>query len=509
MLLSEVLAADLGLRLLSAPPGAVDRPLGRLVITDLLEPGRYVGSGEAVLTGLVWRRRPADSATFVASVAQRGVEVIFAGRALLGEIPQDLTTACQQHDVSLVEVPVELSFADITDYVAAQDAPDQADLRASVSAARRQRQLLSALASGSTLDEVLTRVSTEIGSDCRCLSATGRHVVPGPGTLTDQTVDALTEAYLTAERLPATESTPDGVFSIFPVGPGLGSRVTSWLVVAAGDHQSWSREQRDAVHDLCAIAALDHSRRDDGLRTRRSLTWEAVRLTETGAPLAEVVPRLRQAGVETTRPCVVVAASGRGAAEDATAVLEDLALRLGPAVVATMDDGRAVALLPAEADLTATVRTALQRLAPGLGAGDLAVGLSNPAESDSLAGALEEARFALRAAQGASAPVTVVGSDEVTSHVLLLAAVPDDVRRSFAQRVLRGVLDHDERTNGELVTTLTAFLDCSASWARTAEALHLHVNTVRYRIERIQELTGRDLSSLEDRVDVFLALKSL
>ncbi len=44
---------------------------------------------------------------------------------------------------------------------------------------------------------------------------------------------------------------------------------------------------------------------------------------------------------------------------------------------------------------------------------------------------------------------------------------------------------------------------------RTAESLYLHVNTVRYRIERVEQLTGRDLSQLEDRVDVFLALKSL
>jgi DNA-binding PucR family transcriptional regulator len=35
------------------------------------------------------------------------------------------------------------------------------------------------------------------------------------------------------------------------------------------------------------------------------------------------------------------------------------------------------------------------------------------------------------------------------------------------------------------------------------------VNTVRYRIERVEQLAGRDLSRLEDRVDVFLALKSL
>jgi DNA-binding PucR family transcriptional regulator len=97
----------------------------------------------------------------------------------------------------------------------------------------------------------------------------------------------------------------------------------------------------------------------------------------------------------------------------------------------------------------------------------------------------------------------------VASHVLLLAAVPDDVRRTYAQRVLGPVLEHDRRTQGDLVATLREFLACSGSWARTAEALHLHVNTVRYRIERVQELTGRDLARLEDRVDVFLALESL
>jgi DNA-binding PucR family transcriptional regulator len=91
----------------------------------------------------------------------------------------------------------------------------------------------------------------------------------------------------------------------------------------------------------------------------------------------------------------------------------------------------------------------------------------------------------------------------------LLATLPDDVRRTYTNRVLGAVLEHDRRTHADLLTTLQAFLACSCSWTRTAESLHLHVNTVRYRIERVEQLTGRDLSSLEDRVDVFLALKSL
>ena len=71
------------------------------------------------------------------------------------------------------------------------------------------------------------------------------------------------------------------------------------------------------------------------------------------------------------------------------------------------------------------------------------------------------------------------------------------------------MLEYDARHRAGLRATLATFLDCSGSWSRTAEALHLHVNTVRYRIDRVEELTGRDLSRLEDRVDVFLALRSL
>ncbi|MER5859196.1 helix-turn-helix domain-containing protein [Streptomyces sp900105245] len=57
-----------------------------------------------------------------------------------------------------------------------------------------------------------------------------------------------------------------------------------------------------------------------------------------------------------------------------------------------------------------------------------------------------------------------------------------------------------------LLDTLETFLACDGSWARTAQALHLRVNTVHYRVERIERLTGRDLSRLTDRLDLWAAL---
>ena len=90
---------------------------------------------------------------------------------------------------------------------------------------------------------------------------------------------------------------------------------------------------------------------------------------------------------------------------------------------------------------------------------------------------------------------------------LLLATVPGSVLRSFRQRMLGPLVAYDQRHRAELLPTLREFLACSGSWNVCATTMYVHVNTVRYRIRRIEELTGRDLSSLDDQVDFFLALR--
>lgn len=142
------------------------------------------------------------------------------------------------------------------------------------------------------------------------------------------------------------------------------------------------------------------------------------------------------------------------------------------------------------------------------GRGRLTVGVSAVVRAaDGLRGALEEARHARRVAAARTGPVCVAGHEELASHVLLLPFVPDDVRRAFTARLLEPLYDYDRRHRAGLVPTLRAFLDCDGSWTRCAAGLHLHVNTLRYRIGRIERLTGRDLSRLEDRLDFFLALR--
>ena len=99
------------------------------------------------------------------------------------------------------------------------------------------------------------------------------------------------------------------------------------------------------------------------------------------------------------------------------------------------------------------------------------------------------------------------GGPGADSHERLLASVPTPVLRSFTERLLGPLAEYDARHNAELLPTLRSFLACDGSWSACASRMYVHVNTVRYRIGRIEALTGRDLSALADRVDFFLALR--
>jgi DNA-binding PucR family transcriptional regulator len=222
---------------------------------------------------------------------------------------------------------------------------------------------------------------------------------------------------------------------------------------------------------------------------------------------------MRDLGIDPTGPFLAVVAGStdrRDPPDVVRAVLLDLSLGLSDRALTGLQADRVISLVPASgSDQVDRLRAGLTRLAPGLERNRLAVGVSAPSTLDALTGALDEARHAQHLASLRGGAVSMVTADEVTSHVLLLAAVPDDVRRTFAGRVLKPVLDHDARHGTDLLETLRAFLEVDGSWSRCAAGMHLHVNTVRYRIGRVEDLTGRHLGRIEDRVDLFLALRSL
>ncbi|MBO3745680.1 helix-turn-helix domain-containing protein [Streptosporangiaceae bacterium NEAU-GS5] len=219
-------------------------------------------------------------------------------------------------------------------------------------------------------------------------------------------------------------------------------------------------------------------------------------LTSAPAPPAPTAP---------SAPLATPAASTTAPAAPATTASTATAISTSHGAVALVPLSTASAARSL-AELVAVLRSRTALLAASASI-RVAVGISADLRGPSaIRGGVEEAGHARRLAEARGGGV--VTSDEIYTHDLLLATVPDSVRRSYAARLLDPLLDYDRRHQAELVHTLSTFLDCAGSWNTCAERLHVHVNTVRYRIRRVEDLTGKDLSAMADRVDLFLALRA-
>jgi len=171
-----------------------------------------------------------------------------------------------------------------------------------------------------------------------------------------------------------------------------------------------------------------------------------------------------------------------------------------------------VILVPAaDADLPARVAQAIRReldeSAPGF---QTAVARSRPASDPvDLHRAGAEAFLAANVAVAQSRPE--LAFEDTGSYRLLLPAMVEDPQelRRFHQDTVAPLIAYDEQYETELVRTLETFLDADGNVAQSAQRLYTHRHTVRYRLERVRELTGLDVASTDGRERLGLGLKAM
>ena len=106
------------------------------------------------------------------------------------------------------------------------------------------------------------------------------------------------------------------------------------------------------------------------------------------------------------------------------------------------------------------------------------------------------------------------GAPDVASHrdlgafTLLLSLQDDDALRTYSENLLSPISDGEGDYGPELLRSLEAFIERNGQWERAARDLYCHRHTLRYRIRRIEELTGRDLNQAQDRIELWLALRA-
>jgi hypothetical protein len=544
---------ELGLTLVSGRHH-LDREVRWVVPTDLRDPRRYLSGGELVLTGMMWRRAERDSDAFVRNLTAAGVTALGAGdHPEFHSVPSDLVDACARHDLPLFAVDAEVAFAEITERIVQRlSAGRSGDLASLLDRHRR-------LIASDGIGQILELIDRELGMECLVLSPTGR-ALRGSLELGENERAAIVARAHAADRLPQKVTLDrHRCYSVFGIGPTIH---TGRFLVVGDDHTRWPPERRLVAEQLSAllmlelddpsqrpaphielVTALREGRADEHLMRSAGLPADgpATVIVATGGPEA-----LREAVVAETLQfdCVLKDAAVRGRALKGGAlndgalndgVLKDGSLEDGvpkdgaPQPVSGFEDalrppaaawatvgGETVAVLtgpgaaPGErARLLAWARrcaSVLQSAHPG-GPGAVGVGLADPVNApDGLRGALEQARHTAALAQPRPGRIEVAEPDHLVSHRMLLAAVPPDVSRAFRTRVLDPLLEYDARHRSDLLPTLRRFLECDGSWRQCAVSLHVHVNTVRYRMRRVEELTGRDLRNPLDRMDLALAV---
>jgi hypothetical protein len=460
--LAELLDDErLGLRLVAG--GDARRPVSWVHATELADPGPWLSGGELILTTGAWDAGGDGVGRFAASLAGAGAGAV--GWGFMGTetvVPPAVVAACQRVGLAVVAVPTRTPFIAVERrFVERLHERRAATMRAAID---RNERLVGALGSGSKAAE---RVLAVLGD------VLGRAAWLGP------------DAGTAAASWPVTATPAPGV-----------------RLCVAGDAAELGDAQRAAVEQALPFLRFALERGQDAVRAERRLAAELVDVTLAGQT-AFAAARLVAYGLDPQAPLVGVAVDGPPPARAAPVTAKALEQLGVDGVVAPYEDGVvAIAAVPGIAlgELGALLAG---RLGPGA-----AVGVGSPCAAvdglrRSLVGAREAAVLARRLTRGWAL------HDDISSHALLLALHDDAVLDTFAQNVLGPIVEHDRRRGSELLPTLEAFVTSGGQWQATADALSMHVNTLRHRIARCEELTGRPLKDMGNRVDVFMALRAL
>ncbi|MBC7544473.1 MAG: helix-turn-helix domain-containing protein [Candidatus Sericytochromatia bacterium] len=142
----------------------------------------------------------------------------------------------------------------------------------------------------------------------------------------------------------------------------------------------------------------------------------------------------------------------------------------------------------------------VSQLKVSVGVGGLHLGLSGIAKS------FQEAQQALRVSRlWGNGRLTYY--DELETYQLLLQSTEQLDLSKVSLGALDTLVEYDRRTNSELTKTLEVYLQCNGNITKATKALHIHRNTMKYRLEKIVDLSNIDLDDAEQRFELQLNLK--
>jgi len=535
------LIGDVDVKLRSGE-AALDAPVRWVHISELRDPTPWLSGGEVLLTTGLQLDSAKHQREFIARLADHQLAGLGFGIGFTHpSVPKALVAAAAERDFPVFEVPYDLPFIAVTEKAFTRLVNEQyAVLQRAIAAHERLEHIV---LSERGLDAVVTALATLVGGAALVFDARGELLAQRGfrRKLDEQAVVALREELRARARNghrrgfapghpelseralvlpvaptgePAARSTPDGV------------RPQAWLV-AVKDTGGLSEFDRLMLHQAVTIIALELLRRRVGQDTERRLAGDVLSDLISGELAGnELARRLEPFGIREQVSAFVVDVPGRNGTAPAAAepVLSGALREEAAGGLVAISGGYVCALVPGADDdeLFALAQRVLARVEGELG-GVARAGAGRAVPTGEARRSFHEARCALEArslagdgaaersgGNGNGKPQTseaVATYRDLGSFQLLLSLQDDQALKLFCDSILGPIESGEGHYGGELMRSLEAFIECNGQWERAARRLYCHRHTLRYRIRKVEELTGRDLACARDRIEFWLALR--
>ena len=527
MLALRDLLRDLDVRLIAGEAG-VDGAVRWVHISEIVDPTPWLSGGELLLTTGLQLEREQTQREYVERLARHRLAGLGLGTGFSHDsVPKPMLEAADELGFPLFEVPYDVPFIAVTEKAFTHLVNEHyAVLQRALSAHERLERIV---LSERGLDGVAGALAALIGGPAIIFDARGEVLARrAAGTpLRDGAVTALGDELDERARAGGRRGyAPGGELAgralALPVprtpqertpgGPAEEPAPQAWLV-AAKDGGPLTEFDRLMLHQAVTVVALELLRRRVADETERRLAGDVLTAMVSGElGGADLARRLEPFGLR-DRAAVIVFAPPRplkAAAEDALArALRDeapsgLAAGTGRFSCAVLAPPRGAG----DEELFALAERVRARVSHEIG-DELDAGAGRAVAPVDLRRAFHEARCALEAraldVNGGRAGLATYR--DLGSFQLLLSLQDDEALRLFCDSILEPIEEGEGAYGGELMRSLEAFIECNGQWERAARQLYCHRHTLRYRIRRVEELTGRSLDSARDRIDFWLALR--
>ena len=302
------------------------------------------------------------------------------------------------------------------------------------------------------------------------------------------------------------------------VAPIPGRDGVHGFVSLIGEEHELGQPDRVAVARGASACAIELDRERAVLRARDDLEGELVTALLDGSFGSELgaTERARRLGFELGDRFSVLVVRGRNAGTAALDTMTVAARRcLGRSAAGSLlatHDGAVCAVIPevatATADRSRLVAEDLRADCAAALRDEVIVGVGRPRSgAQGVRQSHREAEHALRISARLRAPRAVAAFSDLGLHRLLVAMTQHAELDDFYQQAAGALIAYDERTGSGLMDTLDAFFHCHGSPTDTAQRLHLHRNTVLYRLRRIEEIGGLRLDDAATRLNLHLCLR--